>query len=256
MSTFAQNTKKDRLHLKALLGSFFLHGLFLSILLYSGYRVSTVTPEDSNNFTFINVSIFDMESKAPGPSEKSNDLQVSAPSNSERTESLESVSESYREQPETIVKSAKPLPDKKQIKKNLDISTKKAQKINDSEDFKNVSKSLESTTTSEGNSDITAASRISSTIAASYQQIVLSKLQEAKRYPPRALSRGIEGNVVLKLEISGNGEVIGSDIKSSSGYSFFDEEVLEMVKRASPFPSTNSDVRFSYIVPIAFRLEN
>lgn len=105
------------------------------------------------------------------------------------------------------------------------------------------------------NSSQNSAESTATEMRASYEQIVLSKLQRVKRYPNRALTRGLEGDVVLKLEIAGNGEVLESGIKTSSGFSFFDEEVLEMVQRASPFPSTNTDFKFSYIVPIGFRLE-
>ena len=94
--------------------------------------------------------------------------------------------------------------------------------------------------------------------SANYEQIIISKLEKFKHYPEKALTRGLEGDLVLHIKISGLGEVVLSEIKKSSGFSFFDEEALSMVKRASPFPKapvqTHNQSLLAYIIPISFRL--
>jgi len=95
-------------------------------------------------------------------------------------------------------------------------------------------------------------------LAATYENIVVAWLERSKRYPDRAIRRGIEGEVLLTLRISKTGELLTSSVDDSSGFSILDEEVKRMVQRASPFPPipehfSSSEISFS--VPIAFRLE-
>ena len=63
--------------------------------------------------------------------------------------------------------------------------------------------------------------------------------------------------VILNLEIDGQGTLIKSSIKQSSDFKILDEEAINMVKRASPFPKPSKELEsviFNVIVPITFRL--
>ena len=68
---------------------------------------------------------------------------------------------------------------------------------------------------------------------ASWRNLVVARLQSAKRYPS-----GAEGNhlVLVSFTIDRNGQVIARSIVRSSGNSVFDQEALAMVMRAAPFP--------------------
>lgn len=53
-----------------------------------------------------------------------------------------------------------------------------------------------------------------------------------KRYPPTALKRRWEGDVVLQLDINGEGELEALSIHRSSGYRVLDQEALRMMRKA------------------------
>lgn len=92
----------------------------------------------------------------------------------------------------------------------------------------------------------------------SYQDMVATLLAKAKRYPERALKRGMVGEGSVRLEISSDGSLTKFEIVRSTDASILDEELRAMVRRAAPFPAFPSDLRknsLALIVPIAFRLQ-
>ena len=79
-----------------------------------------------------------------------------------------------------------------------------------------------------------------------------------KAYPKIAQMRGWEGEVMLDLKIDGSGNVLSAKVKDSSGHDALDNQALEMVKKASPFPAPPSALRsrtFNITVPVSFKLE-
>lgn len=119
------------------------------------------------------------------------------------------------------------------------------------------SHSAEQSSGSGGEASIEGAEAIGA-LRSSYAQVVAARLERAKRFPQRALQRGIEGEVVLRLKISSDGQPEISRIDDSSGYEILDGEVLRMVDRASPFPEPPPGLvaanRLEYIIPVSFRL--
>ena len=89
------------------------------------------------------------------------------------------------------------------------------------------------------------------------EEIVRGWLQRHKRYPRVAVMRRTEGSVLLYLVLDPAGRVVTSEIRESSGSSLLDDAVLDMVKRADPFPLVpgEMDGKTEYIVPIDFELE-
>ena len=78
-------------------------------------------------------------------------------------------------------------------------------------------------------------------------------LQRFKRYPVAA--RGASGKVVLWFELKRTGEIINSKITTSSGNAVLDQEALNLLRRASPFPpfpSAKPEDQDSYIAPVNF----
>jgi protein TonB len=70
--------------------------------------------------------------------------------------------------------------------------------------------------------------------------------------------RGWQGDIILEVKLNGNGELIASKIVKGSGFDVLDNEGLDMVKRASPFPLPPEILKgksFSILVPIRFKLE-
>jgi protein TonB len=79
-----------------------------------------------------------------------------------------------------------------------------------------------------------------------------------KSYPKIAQMRGWEGEVILDLKIDENGNVLSAKVRESSGHEALDNQALEMVRKASPFPAPPDALRshtFNISVPVSFKLE-
>ena len=92
----------------------------------------------------------------------------------------------------------------------------------------------------------------------SYSSMLANAIAKYKQYPKIAQMRGWQGTVIADLEIDSKGSVISVKIKKSSTYEVLDNEALEMIKKASPFPAPPESLRgknFNVLVPISFKLE-
>ncbi|MEJ2314808.1 MAG: energy transducer TonB [Nitrospirota bacterium] len=69
-------------------------------------------------------------------------------------------------------------------------------------------------------------------------------------YPPLARRRRLEGTVLAGFAIDEGGAPRDIEIVRSSGYSVLDDEVVEIIRRAAPFPYIPERVE----VPVSFRL--
>ncbi len=107
-----------------------------------------------------------------------------------------------------------------------------------------------------GTADFFAA-EVQGVARARYDSVILARLEKVKRYPARARDRGLEGEVVLLLELSRDGGVYKSEIRKSSGFELFDNEVLAMVVKAEPFPEVPAELAsdsLEFLIPINFKL--
>ncbi len=79
-----------------------------------------------------------------------------------------------------------------------------------------------------------------------------------KSYPKIAQMRGWQGECLLDLKIDSSGNVLSANVKESSGHESLDNQALEMVRKASPFPAPPEALRgrsFNITVPVSFKLE-
>lgn len=74
---------------------------------------------------------------------------------------------------------------------------------------------------------------------------VVSRIQGAKQYPPRARSRGETGAASVRFTVSASGAVSGVSLARSSGHSVLDEEAVNAVHRAAPFPPIPAELKAS-----------
>jgi protein TonB len=91
----------------------------------------------------------------------------------------------------------------------------------------------------------------------SWQTALVRHLQQYKRYPSDAQSRGEEGIVLLSFSIDRTGHVLARQIVRSSGHRELDDEVMSMVERAQPlpaFPPSMPQAKLDLTVPIRFSL--
>jgi protein TonB len=94
-------------------------------------------------------------------------------------------------------------------------------------------------------------------VSASWETSLIKHLQQFKRYPSEAQSRGDEGVVLLSFSVDRNGRVLSRQVTRSSGFPALDAEVISMIDRAQPlpaFPESMTDTRLDLTVPIRFSL--
>lgn len=95
--------------------------------------------------------------------------------------------------------------------------------------------------------------QLSEAAANAYLARVAGHLKRFIRYPMEA--RGASGIVLVRFELNREGQVIGSEVKKSSGSSILDRAALEILRRASPFPSfptAKPEAQDSYLAPVEF----
>lgn len=93
--------------------------------------------------------------------------------------------------------------------------------------------------------------------ASSYLATLQAWIEKHKTYPFRAKSKGQEGVVVVYFVIDRTGRVLDHRIEESSNYRLLDQEAIDMLKRAQPFPPFADDVRgdrLEFTIPIQFFL--
>jgi protein TonB len=94
-------------------------------------------------------------------------------------------------------------------------------------------------------------------VESSWQTGLVRHLQQYKRYPSEAQSRGDEGVVLLSFSVDRSGHVLAHQILHSSGYAELDAEVMSMIERAQPlppFPPSMPEAKLDLTVPIRFSL--
>jgi protein TonB len=94
-------------------------------------------------------------------------------------------------------------------------------------------------------------------VAASWETSLVKHLEQFKRYPSDAQSRGEEGVVQLSFSVDRNGHVLTRQVARSSGYPELDAEVMAMIERAQPlppFPAAMPQPKLDLTVPIRFSL--
>ena len=91
-----------------------------------------------------------------------------------------------------------------------------------------------------------------------YGTTLWNAISKFKKYPRIAQSRGWQGEVIVELSLDGNGKLKSKKIIQNSGYEVLDQQALEMVDKALPFPEPPEALRnggFTIRVPIPFKLE-
>jgi len=89
---------------------------------------------------------------------------------------------------------------------------------------------------------------------ARWQARVASHLERRKRYPSAAKRQGQQGTAQVRFTIDASGNVKSVSLVRSSGVALLDEEVVALVRRASPVPAPPPGVNRTIVVPIRFSM--
>jgi TonB family protein len=90
-----------------------------------------------------------------------------------------------------------------------------------------------------------------------YKDAVKRRIQEARGYPEEARREGTQGVVAVEFSVMPDGSVPYAGVASSSGFAMLDEEAINTIKRASPFPPFPGGVsleKMNLQVSIIYRL--
>jgi protein TonB len=71
-------------------------------------------------------------------------------------------------------------------------------------------------------------------------------------YPYKARKMSMEGNVTISFIVCLDGSVKGIKVNNSSGFSTLDDNAVQAVMKASPFPPPPAEVRI--VIPITYKL--
>ena len=90
-----------------------------------------------------------------------------------------------------------------------------------------------------------------------YLAKIQARLAKFKRYPRSARKENITGTVLVEFVLTGDGRIERPSIVRSSGDSRLDQEALDVLLRASPFPRIPKKLRknsFALTLPVEFSL--
>lgn len=84
---------------------------------------------------------------------------------------------------------------------------------------------------------------------------LLTHLERRKRYPSGPQSRRQQGLAHVRFVVAPDGTILTPELVRSSGVPELDEEVLDLMRRASPVPRPPADVNPFVTVPIEFKMK-
>ena len=87
-----------------------------------------------------------------------------------------------------------------------------------------------------------------------YSNLLAAHIAKHLKYPRIAQRREMQGQVVIAIQIGGDGSLISKNIQKSSGHEILDKEAMNIVERSKPFPLPPYGKKNSYEVPIIFSL--
>jgi protein TonB len=100
--------------------------------------------------------------------------------------------------------------------------------------------------------------RIASAAAVTAWNVSIAKqIEQHKGYPPSALPRRETGVTQVFFAIDRAGRVLDSRVTRSSGHTALDQEAMDTLQRAQPFPKPPGGLageRFEFTVPVKFRV--
>ncbi|MFZ0196271.1 MAG: energy transducer TonB [Pseudolabrys sp.] len=99
--------------------------------------------------------------------------------------------------------------------------------------------------------------RPSAAQVASWHRRIAQQVEQHKGYPPSARARHETGTAQLAFTLDRNGKVITNRIVRTSGSATLDQETIDTVRRAQPFPPPPPNMpgeTFDFTVPIRFNI--
>jgi protein TonB len=80
----------------------------------------------------------------------------------------------------------------------------------------------------------------------------LGRLSEEMLYPAEALQRGLEGEVVILVELGENGRILDASIASGSGHSILDDAAVRAVRKIGTLGPSSANK--TILLPVRFKI--
>jgi len=122
----------------------------------------------------------------------------------------------------------------------------------------NVSRAPEALATSGQSTEKYLAEAADANLLEKYRLALIDAAKRYKRYPIRAMERGWQGRVDIRLVVGPNGTITSALIMRSSNYQILDDQALDMVKKGTgrePIPSALRGREFTLDIPVIFELQ-
>lgn len=145
----------------------------------------------------------------------------------------------------------KPEPKKVEEKKKPDQQNKKPPPASKAAQMAKVDATQSNRTAAQKTSVGSSSSSVS---PARWQSRLMAHLERRKRYPADARSRKEQGTAYVRFQIDDSGNVLSVSLSRSSGFSALDEEVVAMVRRASPVPAPPPGANKTIVAPVLFTI--
>jgi protein TonB len=81
-----------------------------------------------------------------------------------------------------------------------------------------------------------APPKVAPEVVRNWQMTVNTRLNQFKRYPRQARARAHQGTVKVAFVLDSEGHVVSSRVVKSSGSPILDQETLDLIERAQPYP--------------------
>lgn len=93
-------------------------------------------------------------------------------------------------------------------------------------------------------------------VAVDFRKRLFSHLESFRRYPDAAKAERLNGTVQLAFVMRRDGTVLDVWVSRSSGHAVLDNEAIETIRRARPFPVVPPGLpdRVTILVPVAFSM--
>ncbi|MDD5465663.1 MAG: TonB family protein [Candidatus Omnitrophica bacterium] len=105
---------------------------------------------------------------------------------------------------------------------------------------------------------ISSAKEVASQAMSEYMREITKRIQDNFVYPWAAKQDQMQGSVILGLRLDSTGALLEAQVKHSSGYSIFDENAVNIVKKLSPYPPFPAQLNKKELwidIPIVYKLE-
>src|SRR5215475_59533 len=94
---------------------------------------------------------------------------------------------------------------------------------------------------------------------AQYRLALIAAAKRHKLYPSRAIARGWQGRVDVRLIIDADGALSGASVERSSGHDMLDRQSLDMLRKAhalTPIPPALRGRDFAVEIPVVYELKS